>query len=685
MLFTRIPIQSVRHINRLADLAITLLHHKPDVIFLDLFLPDTNGKETLEKVIALAPDVAIVIMSGRNDMSIALNALATGAQDYLIKGEFDHKLLSKAMLYSIERKKNQEMLRISNERLEVISDATNDMVWEWNLQTGEIYRNEIGFQKVYGYVHAGSPPPFEEWIKWVHPDDVDRLKEGLKELLNSPSMNTYQKEFRYILPNGEIIHIHDRGSILRDQQGKVTRIIGASQNITDRKKAELRLLASEHRFKSLVQNGSDLIGIITEMGEYCYVSPTSKHLLGFDAEYFIGKNAFDFIHPEDQQRTFEELQKIVGQQIVELPPFRFQHANGEWRWIRTKLTNMLNDPAVEGIVTTSWDITEARKIEEEMHRLSLVAKETVNGVVITDAQGLIIWVNNSFTSCTGFTFEESIGKRPGSFLQGPATPPDTIAYLSRQIRAAQPFECEIINYHKEGSKIWLQIQGQPIFNDKGELVQFFAIQTDITREKQATLEAERHKEQFKALIQNSFDVVEILNADAKLTYVSPAVQRVFGYDPSEILDTSGFDYIHPEDIQLASERLQHLIAHPDQTDAINIRLLNREGKYRQCEILAKNLFNNVHIRGIVLNIRDVHDKMESERRLNNNINENRRLEHKLLEEKLNRQKQVAAVSIKMQEKERELIGRELHDNVNQILASAKLYIELASSGDELQR
>jgi len=94
--------------------------NEPDLIFLDLNLPDSNGLETFLSINGAFPYVPIVVLSGQSDTATALQAIQAGAQDYILKGEFDEKSLLKTVQYSIERKRNQIKLQESNKRYEMV-------------------------------------------------------------------------------------------------------------------------------------------------------------------------------------------------------------------------------------------------------------------------------------------------------------------------------------------------------------------------------------------------------------------------------------------------------------------------------------------------------------------------------------------------------------------------------------
>lgn len=131
-----------------------------------------------------------------------------------------------------------------------------------------------------------------------------------------------------------------------------------------------KLTANEARFRSLVQNGTDLIAIIDALGTYIYVSPSSLNVLGIPPEDFLGKNAFNFIYEDDVKRLKQSMGQILKKKSISIAPYRFQDANQNWRWIKTDLTNYLTDPAIKGIVANSRDVT--AEVEKRMGEQLLV-------------------------------------------------------------------------------------------------------------------------------------------------------------------------------------------------------------------------------------------------------------------------------------------------------------------------
>lgn len=128
-------------------------------------------------------------------------------------------------------------------------------------------------------------------------------------------------------------------------------------------RANERLHQSEARFKSLVQKGKDLIAIIDEEAVFEYVAPASLNLLGIPPDAFIGKSAFDYVHPDDAERLAQRLEEIKYTDNLTTLPFRFPDAEGNWRWLQSEVTNRLDDQGIKGIVVNTWEVTTEIQLE----------------------------------------------------------------------------------------------------------------------------------------------------------------------------------------------------------------------------------------------------------------------------------------------------------------------------------
>jgi PAS domain S-box-containing protein len=156
-------------------------------------------------------------------------------------------------------------------------------------------------------------------------------------------------------------------------------VLAIVRDITERKRAAEALRESEERFRSLIQNASDVITILDADAIIRYESPSVERVLGYHPQERIGKKTFDYVHPEDKgwvESTFTKALDDPGR--VQRPvEFRWRHKDGSWRHMETIRVNLLHDPAVQGVVANSRDITE-RKLSEEKLQRSLDALVTIH-------------------------------------------------------------------------------------------------------------------------------------------------------------------------------------------------------------------------------------------------------------------------------------------------------------------
>jgi len=383
---------------------------------------------------------------------------------------------------------SKDITRIVQERSESkqLMDASFDVFCTVNEQGYFVYVSAAALN------HWGYLP--EELIGKTYQDFI--LEEDLRKTIEIAAtiFNGHEtKSFsnRYKKKDGGVAH--NLWSARWDKNSKL--IYAVARDGQEKIAQDEKIQQSELRFKSLVQEGSDLIAILDAQGNYMFVSPTSISVLGILPEELIGRNAFEFIHPNDAERTLAYFREVVNNGKVEVEPFRFQNHKKEWRWIETIFTNMLRNPAVKGIVANSRDITD--KIEERRKQklLESVITNTKDAILITEAEPFdapghrIIYVNEAFTKMTGYTAEEVIGKTP-RILQGPNTNKKELAELGRSIRNWASYETTVINYKKNGEEFWINFTLTPVADEKGRYTHWISIERDVTEQKVKELEKE---------------------------------------------------------------------------------------------------------------------------------------------------------------------------------------------------
>jgi PAS domain S-box-containing protein len=136
-------------------------------------------------------------------------------------------------------------IKRANERFDVIIRATHDLIWDWDLETDTIYRDQLGLQKVYGIDDNKSIEKIEQWLSHIHPDDLGKAQNVISQILQAKEEDTFDWEYRFRKNDGTYSYVYDRGMIIRDNNGKAVRMIGAAQDVTERKLLEQELLQNE--------------------------------------------------------------------------------------------------------------------------------------------------------------------------------------------------------------------------------------------------------------------------------------------------------------------------------------------------------------------------------------------------------------------------------------------------------
>lgn len=134
-----------------------------------------------------------------------------------------------------ERKLQEQELRNSNERFEIVSKATNEAIWDYDVLTGDLYWNE-NYSTLFGYEKASNN--LESWKQNIHPEDLDETWNSFQKLVNGTNDRYWKGEYRYRKTDGNFAHIFDQGYLLSDENGKTIRIVGAMQDISGRKEIE---------------------------------------------------------------------------------------------------------------------------------------------------------------------------------------------------------------------------------------------------------------------------------------------------------------------------------------------------------------------------------------------------------------------------------------------------------------
>lgn len=273
-------------------------------------------------------------------------------------------------------------------------------------------------------------------------------------------------------------------SLSRVTLGNKTTYTAFVKDITEQRRAQ-------EIVRQTLEQSIDAVVTIDEHNNITFYNSAAERLWGYSRNEVLGRNVKMLVPSAIQashdgyvnaNRTTGE-DKIVGtSREVEV-----HCKDGSLKWGKLSLSKVAVD---DSIIYTAFvqDVTEDVAIRQRVKLLSLVADETDNSVIITDAEGRIEYANPGFTRMTGYSFEEAVGKKPGEILQGPLTDHGTVVRIREKLDAREPFYEEILNYTKAGEPYWISLSINPVFTDNGVLDKFISVQANITDTKKAALE-----------------------------------------------------------------------------------------------------------------------------------------------------------------------------------------------------
>jgi diguanylate cyclase (GGDEF)-like protein/PAS domain S-box-containing protein len=230
----------VEHRDRLSAGLERLAEGGIDLVLLDFSLPDSKGLASFRAVHSRHPDVPVIVLTGMDDDELATRAVAEGAQDYLIKREVDAPLLGRAIRYALERHRAEIALRRSEERYALAVRGANDGIWDWDLARGTVFLSPR-WKRMLGLDEDELAATAASWKALVAPEDVETFHSALQAAAAGGEQH-FELEHRMLRRDGGLLWVLTRGVLVRDDEGRVVRVVGSMTDISARKRAEESLI-----------------------------------------------------------------------------------------------------------------------------------------------------------------------------------------------------------------------------------------------------------------------------------------------------------------------------------------------------------------------------------------------------------------------------------------------------------
>jgi PAS domain S-box-containing protein len=535
----------------------------PDLVIMDVSMPNLNGLEATRVIRRSLPSTQVLILTQHDSQEMMRQALNAGARGFVVKSSVAHDLLNAVEAAQrgesffdaavapqsspsrtadartiLEREaKLEQALRESEERYRALAMATAQAVWRADAAGNNVWISD-SWQGLMGA--AGDAARGKGWLEFVHPDDRARVAQFWQECVRAGK--EYHAEYRMRVRDGGYRIFEARGVPLLNPNGTVREWIGANVDITERKRVEQELKASEHR-RVMALSAARVGGFVwdPETGE-SELTPELREIFGFDPGPAIAKSTDRWlanVHPDDRAMAVESMRQSESSGSMDFE-YRYQHPQRGLRWLHVKGElradaggDGRNRGEKEGQRKKAYgvviDITERKKGEEELslsqQRLMIALAASRTGTYRVDAQSnTFLHVGDNLRDLLELDPEESLA-RCDDYLKR-VHPEDVAAVRAEMVRsrAHGEFQLEYRIVLPDGRVRWLYDRGQLMPDPITRANCLVGACTDITERKHAEAELKSVHDQLEARVNQR--TAELRAAEAGLRALSGRLMQL---------------------------------------------------------------------------------------------------------------------------------------------------------------
>ncbi len=568
------------------------------------------------------------------------------------------------------RKGTELKLRASQERLELAIRSANVGLWDWDLLTNKVYYSPE-WKSQLGYEDHEISNDFSEWESRVHPEDLERAKATISGYIEKPYPN-FQNEFRMRHKDGSYRWILAQASLMYDEQGKPIRMIGSHIDITERKRAEERLGKSEQMLAEAQK--------IAHLGSFEWDVRTNQSIWSDELYRLYGLEPgsvnpnFDLflerIHPEDRERVKNETWRAVQERRPLLLEERVVHPNGAERILFTQAyTETDTDGNPLRLVGACLDITDRKQAEdalrqsEEIHRIFSGMTSDYVYVFRVEPDGRVMneWVSDSIYRVIGYS-PEKYRALDSAFETIHQEDRALTRQMLDRVLAGEPVTYEARTVTESGDVRWLRNWIQPRWdNQRQHVVAFYGAGQDITERKRAEEALQRNERVLRLFVEHSPAAIAMF--DREMKYIVASRRYLTDYDLGEqnVIGRSHYE-VFPEIPERWKEIHRRCLAGGiEKADEDPFPRLSGKLDWIRWEIHPWYETNG-EVGGLILFSEVITERKQARDELRLSRDRLADLSRRLVE---------------AHETERRAIGRELHDQIGQMLTALKLTIEIA--------
>ncbi|MEO8126687.1 MAG: PAS domain S-box protein [Bryobacteraceae bacterium] len=335
----------------------------------------------------------------------------------------------------------------------------------------------------------------------VVPETLQVSREAvLAKLRRQTPLAPFQRD--YVNRDGEQITLEIYENLLFDAAGSVIGIRSALLDVSARARAEAKLAESNRHFEEMANTVPVILWKSGRNGALEYINRQWLALTGQTPGQLLGNGWLDAVHPDDLQMMAKlPSVRAVAEGSLHVE-YRLRRYDGQYRQIvATGVPRFSATGEFEGYIGSATDVTTLKQTGERLHLLESVVVNATEAVMITDADleepgPRILYVNESFTRMTGYSLDEVRGKSP-RMLQGALTDKSQLTLLRSALNCVTPIQVELLNYRKDGTSFWNEMDVVPVADANGAFTHCVALQRDVTERKRIANDIQRYARELK--------------------------------------------------------------------------------------------------------------------------------------------------------------------------------------------
>jgi len=484
-----------------------------------------------------------------------------------------------------ERKRAEKALREIDERFDLAINASNDGLFDWNLETNRIYYSPR-WKSILGYEDHEIPNDFSVWETATEPEDVKRSWE-LQHKLIAGQIDRFAVEFKMKHKHGHWVDILSQAKAVFDKNGKAVRMVGTHTDITDRKRAEEALRESEEKYRLLFLNMNSynsLYDVVTDKeGKVCdfrfvMVNSAYEKYVGKSASELVGKTLLE-VYPSTEQFWIDKMSEVASTGM----PNQFASFS---KVMNTHTEINLFVPQKGQLAMTTGNIDKRKLIEDELRESKQKAEMLLNVaaeiIISLDSQGDITLLNESGHRILGYESPELVGKN----WFDTCLPEENRSGVKDYFWQLKNGKSEVVVAHenvvitKTGELKTIHWHNAILKNNEGVFIGLFSSGEDVTERKKAEEKLGNSEEKYRILIQNSHDIIYTLTADGVFLFVSPAWTTLLGHPEDQVVGSFFEQFVHSDDVAKCQLFLKRVLETGKRQEGIEYRVRHINGSWR---------------------------------------------------------------------------------------------------------